>query len=99
MFVHSIGSSQFSAYSMLKSARKQDPKRKPFLQQIYDRQTDEEIYARYLASSIKQSIEYHTLSEKNWRKNNLLTPKELIEFVLQEYPFLSGFFETKTEES
>lgn len=99
MFVHSIGSSQFSAYSMLKSARKQDPKRKPFLQQIYDRQTDEQIYARYFASGIKQNIEYHTSTEKNGRKNVLLSSDELLEFVLQEYPFLSEFFGTKNEET
>ena len=70
-----------------------------FLQQIYDRQTDEQIYARYFASGIKQNIEYHTSTEKNGRKNVLLSSDELLEFVLQEYPFLSEFFGTKNEET
>lgn len=98
MFVHSISSSVVSAYSMLMAARKPDPKRKAYLQHIYDNQTDEQIFTRYLASGIKHNIEYHTSNEKNWRKNILLTPEELVEYVLQEYPFLSEFFEVKTEE-
>ena len=95
MFLHSIWTSINSAYSMLKSARKPDPKRKPFIQQMYDQQTDEQIFTRNLASNIKQDIEYHTSTEKNWKKNILLTVEELTDFVLQEYPFLTDFFETK----
>ena len=96
-FVHSIGSSKVSVYSMLKAARKPDPKRKPFLQHLYDKQTDEQIFTRYLASGFKNSIEYHTTPDKTWRKNVLLTKEELEEYVLQEYPFLSEFFKAKTE--
>ena len=97
MFVHSIGSSGVSAYSMLMAARKPDPKRKPFLQHLYDKQTDEQIFTSYLASGFKNSIEYHTTPDKTWRKNVLLTKEELEEYVLQEYPFLSEFFKAKTE--
>ena len=95
MFTSTIGACATSAYYLLKAARKPDPKRKPFLQRIYDRQTDEQIFVRALASIIKQKIEFHTSAEKNWRKNILLTAEELTGFVLQEYPFLMDFFETQ----
>ena len=91
-FLSSVWTSINMAYRMVISERKPDPKRKPFLQYMYDRQTDEQIYIRTLAAYIKRNIEYHTSTKKSWRKNVLLTPEELTEYVLQEYPFLAEYF-------
>lgn len=95
LFLSSVWTSRNIAYMRLKSARKPNPKRPPFAQAFYDRQTDEQIFASYFASRIKWDIEYHTSAEKNGWINILLTAEELTEYVLQEYPFLAEFFETK----
>ena len=42
------------------------------------------------------TIEAHTTLEGVFLKKVLLTVEELTEYVLQEYPFLAEFFETKT---
>lgn len=92
MFLFSVRRSRNLAYLGLKSARTPNPKRNPFVQKMYDRETDEQIFVRNLASNIKHTIEYHTSTKKSGRKNILLTAEELTEYVLQEYPFLVEFF-------
>ena len=97
-FLSSVRASSNLAYSTLKSARKINPQRNKFLQHTYDTQTDEEIFIRYFASNVKRDIEYYTSPENNGESDNLLMEEELVECVLNEYPFLMECFRPKVEE-
>lgn len=81
-----------TAYSKLKEARKFDPARDPVLQKKYDEQTDEEIFASFLASQIKELIEQYTSTKITGGYESVLKEKELTDYILQEYPFLEEFF-------
>lgn len=95
MFLSSVWTSRNMAYMSVRRAREPDSKRSPLLQRIYDRETDEEIFARAFVSNIKRNIEYHTSSEKSYRKKILLVSEELIEYLFNEYPFLADYWDKK----
>lgn len=95
MFISSVWTSRNMAYMSVRKARQPDSKRSALLQRIYDRETDEQIFARAFVSNLKRNIEYHTSSEKSYRKKILLLSEELIEYLFNEYPFLTDYWDKK----
>lgn len=91
-FLSSVWRCRNIAYMAIGNCRKPNPKRPEYVQRIYDKQTDEEIFARHFAIRVKEAIEYHTSPEKCHRSSVLLKEKELRAYIMREYPFVREYW-------
>lgn len=94
-FISSVLTSRNRAYIKLQKCRIPDEKRPNWLQRMYDRQTDEEIFASHFASLVKKDIEDYGNPEKNYLsyfRFCLLKEDELREYILQEFPFVKDYW-------
>lgn len=91
-FLSSVWVSRNMAYMAIHNARQPDKKRPAVVQHMYDRLSDEKIFAKHFARRVKENIEYHTSAEKNYRVSALLTADELRDYILREYPFVEEYW-------
>lgn len=79
------------AYKMMKSAREPNEKRTPFLQHFFDSKTDEEIFFGYFGKRLLEIIDNYSVENGRY-SSNVFTKEELVDILLEEYPFLYGMF-------
>ena len=71
------------AYNYVKRCRQEDTKRSSYLQHLYDKKTDYELYKDYLISELKRE------KDKYADNKSILNVEDIEEFVKKEYPFLA----------
>lgn len=91
-FLASVHRSSNLAFLAILHYRTPDPKRPALIQRMYDRDTDEDLFARGFASNVKSEIEHYTSPEKNYFFTGLLKKEELQEYILREYPFVKEYW-------